>query len=332
MTDVCRDICQTYIAVCWHNAETSWHLDHVLIVYSLTHHMTWKSPGPMCGWVGRILHPNLCTSVSSWSEMPLLSIWSVAVPLCRPLLPCPSRWHGSLPWHVCDGWLVSYTALLCSGGSGLCTSCESPLLSCVPWSSDWTSCLSLQHMSWSSSCKGHDRSIQFSLHPWPCPLDEPQSSVAFGEEGDAVRFQNSSKCLAQSFHIRHNNHTFVIAACSLLSLLRPSKISPRCLVWPYRWSWEYVVVTMNFNKSIMSSTVRRILVWSFITKFVAYLQFVHRINKTVLSHLCTNIRKSYRLPGLILTACSTRCFLFASVITHQIKYLSYTHEFFMAIW
>ena len=25
---------------------------------------------------------------------------------------------------VCDGWLVSYTALPCPGGSGLCTSCE----------------------------------------------------------------------------------------------------------------------------------------------------------------------------------------------------------------
>jgi len=25
---------------------------------------------------------------------------------------------------VCDGWLVSYTAFLCPGGSGLCTSCE----------------------------------------------------------------------------------------------------------------------------------------------------------------------------------------------------------------
>ena len=58
---------------------------------------------------------------------------------------------------VCDGWLVSYT---------------------VSWSSDRTSCLSLQHMSWSSSCKGHDRSIRSSLHPWPCLLDEPQSSVA----------------------------------------------------------------------------------------------------------------------------------------------------------
>ena len=51
---------------------------------------------------------------------------------------------------VCNGWLVSYTALPCPGGSGLCTS---PLLSCVPWSSDQTSCLSLQHMSCSSSCR-----------------------------------------------------------------------------------------------------------------------------------------------------------------------------------
>ena len=75
------------------------HLDHVLIVYSLMEHVTWKSPGPMCGSVGRILCPNSCTSVSSWSKVPLLSIWSVAMPLCRPLLPCPSWWYGSRPRH-----------------------------------------------------------------------------------------------------------------------------------------------------------------------------------------------------------------------------------------
>ena len=98
------------------------HLDHTLLtVYSLMVHVTWKSPGPMCRWVGRILHPNSCTSVSSWSKVPLLSIWSVAVPLCRPLLPCPMvLFHGM----VCDGWLVSYTALPYHGGSALCTSCE----------------------------------------------------------------------------------------------------------------------------------------------------------------------------------------------------------------
>jgi len=70
------------------------HLDHVLTVYSSMEHVTWKSPGPMCGWVGRILLPDSCMSVSSWSKVPLLSIWSVVVPLCRPLLLCPSRWHA----------------------------------------------------------------------------------------------------------------------------------------------------------------------------------------------------------------------------------------------
>ena len=82
------------------NVSTSvGHLDHVLTVYSSMEHVTWKSPGPMCGWVDRTLHPRSCISVSCWSKVPLLSIWSVAVPLCRPLLPRPSRWHGSLPRH-----------------------------------------------------------------------------------------------------------------------------------------------------------------------------------------------------------------------------------------
>ena len=50
--------------------------------------------------------------------LPLLFIWSVTVLLCRPLFPCPSRWHGSLPrhglWWLADLWVtllrhVSYT-------------------------------------------------------------------------------------------------------------------------------------------------------------------------------------------------------------------------------
>ena len=102
--------------------------------------------------------PESCTSVSSWSIVPLLSIWSVAVPLCRPLLPCPSRWHGSLPrqglwWLTCE---LHCSPLPWRLGS-VYQLWKSPLLSCVPWSSDQTSCLSLQRMSWSSSCKGHDR-------------------------------------------------------------------------------------------------------------------------------------------------------------------------------
>ena len=154
-------------------------LDHVLIVYSSMEHVTWKSPGTMCGWVGRILHPDSCTSVSSWSKMPLLSIWSVAVPLCRPLLPCPSRWHGYLPRHgLCRLTCELHCFTLPSMLGSVYQLWKSPLLSCVPWSSDWTSCLSVQRMSWSSSYKGHDRSVQSSLHPWPCSSDEPQSSVA----------------------------------------------------------------------------------------------------------------------------------------------------------
>jgi len=81
------------------------HLDHVLIVYSWMEHVTWKSPGPTCGWVGRILHSDSCTSVSSWSKVPLLTTWSVSVPLCRPLLPCASWRHGSLPRH--DLWWLT---------------------------------------------------------------------------------------------------------------------------------------------------------------------------------------------------------------------------------
>jgi len=139
------------------------HLDHFLIVYSSMEHVTWKSPSPMCGWVGRILHRDSCTSVSSWSTVPLLSIWSVAVSRCRPLL-LPSRWHGSLPRHGL-WWLTC--ELHCSPLPWRFGSVyhlwKSPLLSYVPWSSNQTSCLSLlQHMSWSSSCKGHDRSNRTS--------------------------------------------------------------------------------------------------------------------------------------------------------------------------
>jgi len=86
--------------------------------------------------------------------------------LCRPLLPCHSEWRGSLPRHGL-WWLTC--ELHCSPLPRRLGSVyqlwKSPLLCCVPWSSDRTSCLSLQRMSWSSSCKAHDRSIRSSLHP-----------------------------------------------------------------------------------------------------------------------------------------------------------------------
>jgi len=74
------------------------HLDHVLIVYSSMEHVTWRSPGPMCGWVGRILHPDSCTSVSSWSKVPLLSIRHR--PCIHPLLSSHNRpCRGREPCH-----------------------------------------------------------------------------------------------------------------------------------------------------------------------------------------------------------------------------------------
>ena len=46
----------------------------------------------------------------------------------------------------------------------------------------------------------------------------PYRSVRMVSCGDAVRFQNSCKCLAQSFHIWHDNHTFVITSYVLYFL------------------------------------------------------------------------------------------------------------------
>ena len=68
---------------------------------------------------------------------------------------------------VCDGWLVSYSALPCHAlQARVCVPAvkESTSFLSVLRSSDQTSCLSLQHKSWSSSCKGGDRSIRLS----PC--------------------------------------------------------------------------------------------------------------------------------------------------------------------
>jgi len=99
------------------------HLDHVLIVYSSMEHVTWKSPGPVCGWVGTILHPDSCTSVFL-IQSAFLSIWYVVVlsvdHFCHVIVNDVVLFHAM----VCDGWLVSYTALPCPEGSGLCTSCE----------------------------------------------------------------------------------------------------------------------------------------------------------------------------------------------------------------
>ena len=82
-------------------------------------------------------------------------------------------------FRIVSDTLVLYFMLLCFHFS------SQFIYSCVFSSVFYTinECLSLQHKSWSSSCKAHGRSFRSSLHPWPCPSDEPQSSVVFGEDG-----------------------------------------------------------------------------------------------------------------------------------------------------
>ena len=90
------------------------HLVHVLLtVYNATVHVTQKSPGPMCGWVGRILRPNSYMSGSFWSKVPLWSIWFVAVPPWRPLHFRTVPVDDVVLFHsmVSDGGLVNYTTL-----------------------------------------------------------------------------------------------------------------------------------------------------------------------------------------------------------------------------
>jgi len=108
------------------NVSMPGHLDRVLLtVYSSMQHVTWKSPGPMCGWVGRMLRFDSCISRSSWSKVPLLSIWFVAMWFSVYHF-CLVSVNDTVLFQsmVCDSWLVSYTALPWSGGSGLCTNCE----------------------------------------------------------------------------------------------------------------------------------------------------------------------------------------------------------------
>ena len=77
------------------------HLDHVLNVYSSMEHVTWKSPDPMCGWVGRILHPDSCISVSSWSKVPLIHLVCRCASLSTTFALSQSMtWFCSTAYHV----------------------------------------------------------------------------------------------------------------------------------------------------------------------------------------------------------------------------------------
>ena len=146
------------------------HLDHVLIVYSSMEHVPWKSPGPMCGWVDRILHPDSCTSVSSWSKVPLF----IHLICCCASLSTTFAVSQSMTWFSSTAWSPLPWRL-----GSVYQLWKSPVLSCVPWSSDRNSCLCLQHKSWSSYRIARDTIDQFGL----LFILEPQSSVAFGKDG-----------------------------------------------------------------------------------------------------------------------------------------------------
>jgi len=75
------------------------HLDHVLIVYSSMEHVTWNHLVPcVAELVGSciLIHAYRCLPDPKGLFYPS---GYPSVPLCRPLLPCPSQWHGSLPWQ-----------------------------------------------------------------------------------------------------------------------------------------------------------------------------------------------------------------------------------------
>ena len=113
---------------------------------------TWpgKSPGPMCSWVGRILRPDSCTSVSSWSKVHRVNLVCSCASLSTSFALSQSvTWFSSTAWSVMLTyelhWRFEYVYQLWKG----------PLLSCARWSWDQTSCLSPQCMSW-SSCNMHE--------------------------------------------------------------------------------------------------------------------------------------------------------------------------------
>ena len=48
----------TQLKICYLMTTFRCPLD-ILIIYNSMEHVTWKSPGPTCGWVGRILHEDV---------------------------------------------------------------------------------------------------------------------------------------------------------------------------------------------------------------------------------------------------------------------------------
>ena len=81
----------------------------------------------------------------------------------------------------CDGRLVSNTTLPCSGGSGLCTSCERLHFFFVLLDPQTKLPACLLNIR-AAAALARDTVDQFGLLLIFDPLDEPQCSVAFGDD------------------------------------------------------------------------------------------------------------------------------------------------------
>jgi len=72
-------------------------LDLVLLnVYSSMEHLTWESLGLLCGWVGRILHPDSCISLSSLNYLFYPSGLSLCLSVDRFSVSQSMTWFSSM--------------------------------------------------------------------------------------------------------------------------------------------------------------------------------------------------------------------------------------------
>ena len=168
---------------------------------------TWpgKSPGPMCSWVGRILRPDSCTSVSSWSKVHRVNLVCSCASLSTSFALSQSvTWFSSTAWSVMLTyelhWRFEYVYQLWKG----------PLLSCARWSWDQTSCLSPQCMSW-SSCNMHESGCRI-----------PPTQPHMGPPAPEMMMMMTRACSYELLAACHRNLSCVLllAGCNRWSFTR----------------------------------------------------------------------------------------------------------------
>jgi len=148
----------------------------------------WLSRARCSTWPGNHLVPYVAESVGFCVPIhayrclsdPKCLFYSSGLSLCLSddhfcLVPVDDM-HVLFHGMVCDGWLVSYTALPCPGGSGMCTSCERVhfFISLLDPQNKLPACLP---SVWAGAVLPVRTNKQLRSSP------HPQSSIAFGEDG-----------------------------------------------------------------------------------------------------------------------------------------------------